>query len=103
MPAGIFTWIFLRFFTLPVPPQVEHLCLISLPVPLQCWQVRRLTILPNGVFCSTFNWPEPLQCLQVSGFVPGFAPDPLHVVQVSSRGISISVSFPNAASSKETV
>jgi len=39
---------------------------------------------------------------QVVGRVPGAAPLPEHVEQVSARGMRICVSVPNAASSKET-
>ena len=44
--------------------------------------------------------PVPWQSGQVWGEVPGFAPLPLHIGQVSQLGTSILVSLPKAASTK---
>ena len=43
--------------------------------------------------------PLPLQVVQVLGLVPGLAPLPLQVSQVSQLGMRICVSLPRAASS----
>ena len=61
-------------------------------------RVRRLTMRPNGVFCTISCWPVPRQTEHVSGFVPGLAPLPWQVSQVSVRGIVMSVSMPKTAS-----
>ena len=43
--------------------------------------------------------PLPLQVVQVFGLVPGLAPLPLQVSQLSQLGMRICVSLPRAASS----
>ena len=81
MPAGTFT-VTVRFLrTRPVPPQEEHLSVITLPVPPQVGQVRTVVIQP----AEERIWPVPLQAEQVLALVPGFAPEPEQVSQSSLR------------------
>ncbi len=56
---------------------------------------------PKAVFCTTCSCPVPPHCWQVCGRVPGLAPVPLQVGHASTRGTSISLLTPKAASSKE--
>jgi hypothetical protein len=68
---------------------------MSLPLPWQvgqvCWMLKK----PWRI-CTV---PAPWQLVQVIGLVPGFAPLPLQVSQVSYDGMRICVSLPCAASS----
>src|SRR5699024_259504 len=83
MPAGTDTWIFFGTVTYPLPWQEVHLSLITFPVPLHSGQVCTLRTMPNSDCCVYTTCPSPLHLGQVSGCVPGFAPVPLQVVQVS--------------------
>ena len=66
-----------------------------LPLPWQCGQVCWMLKKPWRM-CTV---PAPLQVVQVFGLVPGLAPLPLQVSQVSQLGMRICVSLPCAASS----
>jgi len=97
-PGGILIWRVRSTGTRPSPPQVLHCSVTIRPVPRQWLQVRATVKKP----CWNVTCPEPRQVGQVVGRVPGAAPLPAHVEQVSARGMRIWVSVPNAASSKET-
>ena len=66
-----------------------------LPVPRQCGQVCWMLKKPWRIV----TWPEPLQVLQTFGLVPGLAPLPWQVSQLSQLGMRIWLSLPWAASS----
>jgi hypothetical protein len=66
-----------------------------LPVPRQCGQVC-CTLKKPWRICT---WPAPWQVLQVLALVPGLAPLPWQVSQLSQLGIRICASLPLAASS----
>ena len=60
------------------------------PCPWQRGQVR-------STWKKPFAWrtrPAPLQVVQVTGLVPGLAPDPSHASQVRVAGMSSSTSSP---------
>ena len=86
MPAGIFTSRVLFFFTRPAPSQLVHGSGITLPLP---WQVGQVCWIEKNP-CCTRTAPCPPQVWQTFGFVPGFAPVPLQVPQVSQLGTRIS-------------
>ena len=95
MPAGILTSSVFWRFSLPAPLQLGQGSGMILPLPWQCGQVcwmlkkpwRRCTV------------PAPLQLGQVLALVPGLAPLPWQVSQLSQLGMRICVSLPAAASS----
>jgi len=68
----------------------------TLPVPWQRPQVRATLKNP----CWKVTWPRPPHEVQATGEVPGAAPEPWQVPQVSPRGIWRFVSVPNRASVK---
>ena len=70
------------------------------PRPPHLGQAEEVTICPKGVFWARVIWPVPRQLLQVVGLVPGLAPLPWQVVQLSVRGTSMVDSRPVAACSK---
>ncbi len=84
----------------PVPRQSVHLSLMILPLPWQSGQVCTLRTVPKRDCWVKTTWPLPPHLGQVSGLVPGFAPEPLQVLQVSFTFSSISFLQPNTASSK---
>ncbi len=95
MPAGIFTSSVLLRLMRPCPLQVMQGSGMILPEPWQCGQVCWMLKKPWRM-CTV---PWPLQVEQTLGLVPGFAPLPLQVSQVSYDGMRIWVSLPSAASS----
>ena len=95
MPAGIFTSSVFWRLILPAPLQAVQGSGISLPVPWQCGQVCWIEKKPWRM-CTE---PEPLQVPQVLTLVPGLAPVPLQVSQLSQAGMRICASLPLAASS----
>ena len=74
-----------------------------LPVPPQAEQVMTLAMRPMGVLVTDCTWPLPWQTEQVSAWVPGLAPLPEHMSQVSARRMLSSFLTPKAASSKVMV
>ena len=72
-----------------------HGSAITWPEPWQVGQVCWIEKKP----CVMRTLPEPPQVPQRLALVPGFAPDPLQVSQVSQLGTRISVAKPFAACS----
>ncbi|MNW01934.1 hypothetical protein D3C71_1976420 [compost metagenome] len=66
-----------------------------LPVPRQCGQVC-CTLKKPWRICTE---PWPAQVVQVLALVPGLAPEPWQVSQLSQDGMRICASLPLAASS----
>src|SRR3569833_1499674 len=75
-----------RGVVLPVPPQAPHVDAIWKPPWTKCTRV-----------------PVPLHVLQLERVAPGFSPDPVHVLQVTSGLKLICLLAPLAASMKDTV
>lgn len=98
-PAGTFKLIRFDFRTRPSPPHVLQGVEVS-PSPLQEEHVMTCWKTPRGVRVEATTWPWPPQVLHLEGVVPGLAPEPLQVEQLSRRVISISFSIPNTASLK---
>ena len=98
-PAGTFRLIRFVLLTRPSP---EHVLqgVDNSPVPPQEEQVITCWKTPNGVLADETTCPCPPQVLHLDGLVPGLAPEPLQVPQLSSRLISISFSTPKTASLK---
>ncbi|KAJ6378110.1 hypothetical protein OIU78_028362 [Salix suchowensis] len=98
-PAGTFRLIRFVLLTRPSPEQVLQGLNVS-PLPpheehvITCWKT------PKGVLADVTTWPCPPHVLHLDGFVPGLAPEPSQVPQLSSRVISISFSAPKTASLK---
>ena len=98
MPAGILTSsVFCRLMR-PCPMQVVQGSGMTLPLPWQCGQVC-CTLKKPWRICTT---PAPLQVAQLLTWVPGLAPEPRQVSQLSQLGMRICASLPLAASSKVT-
>ena len=97
-PAGILTDKVLFCLVRPAPWQVGHGSLTILPLPWHFGQVCCTEKKP----CCMRTWPCPPQVVQLTGCVPGRAPEPLQVSQVDCTGMRILVSVPLAASSKDT-
>lgn len=95
MPAGIFTSSVFWRLILPAPLQLVQGSGMILPVPWQWGQVC-CTLKKPWRMCTV---PEPPQVPQVLALVPGFAPVPPQVSQLSQLGTRICVSLPLAASS----
>ena len=95
MPAGIFTSSVFCFLILPAPLQAVQGSGMILPLPWQCGQACWMLKKPWRM-CTL---PAPLQVVQVLALVPGLAPLPLQVSQLSQLGTRICVSLPKAASS----
>src|SRR3989338_6152533 len=101
IPAGILTFIFLDFLTVPFPLQLLHGSLIVFPSPPHLLHVVCVAIVPKKV-CLTLLWkPAPLQASQLTSFEFLPLPVPLHEWQASILSTSISFSVPKAASSNE--
>ncbi len=83
------------FLILPWPWRLVQGSGMILPVPRQCGQVC-CTLKKPWRICTE---PLPPQVPQVLGWVPGLAPLPWQVSQVSQLGMRISVDLPLAASS----
>lgn len=77
-----------------------HFSIITFPSPLHVGQVFVVCICPSIVDTTCFILPVPLQALQVSIVVPGFAFVPWQVEHSSSLDIEISFSTPKYDSSK---
>ena len=97
MPAGIFTSSVFWRLILPWPLQVVQGSGMILPVPRQWGQVC-CTLKKPWRICTE---PLPPQVVQVLGLVPGLAPLPWQVSQLSQLGMRICASLPLAASSRE--
>ena len=100
IPAGIFTDIRTCLFTFPFPLQSTQGSGITSPVPWQFVQVLTVCIWPSIVVCICLIWPVPPQTVHFVFFVPGFAPSPWQVEQVSFLVILTYLSVPKNASSK---
>src|SRR3546814_6610553 len=96
MPAGILTCSVLFLRVRPTPSHAAHGSVISLPEPWHvghvCWTLKNP--------CCIRTAPLPPQVWQVLALVPGLAPEPWQVSQVSQLGTRISVSKPAAACSR---
>ncbi len=95
IPAGIFTSSVLLRLMRPAPEHAGHGSGTILPVPWHfgqvCWMLKKP--------CCMRTWPWPPQVEQVTGDVPGFAPEPWQVSHLSQDGTRIVVSKPWAACS----
>src|SRR5690606_3462359 len=94
--AGMLTSRVFCFLMRPWPSQAVQGSGMTLPLPRQVGHVCWIEKKP----CCTRTLPCPLQVWQVLGCVPGFAPEPLQVVQRSQLGTRICVVCPLAASSR---
>ena len=83
MPAGTLAWIFRRRRTMPLPRQSLQGSLMILPRPPQREQGAVEAKTPMGVCRRVWTTPLPPQSGQVSGEVPGAAPLPRQVSQLS--------------------
>src|SRR5215467_14122143 len=81
-PAGIFTSIDFSCSMRPAPRQSSQGEVITWPTPRQVLHVRETEKNP----CWNRTCPAPSHVRQVSGLVPGAAPEPLHFLHVSSFG-----------------
>ena len=103
MPAGMVTFTVFRFLVCPEPPQLLQGVEMTFPLPPHLGQGPVVAKTPMGVWRRCCTVPEPPQPVQVSGLVPGAAPEPLQVSHCSTRSRDTSFSHPKAASSKEMV
>ena len=76
---------------------------MTFPLPPHLGQGPVVANTPMGVCRRCCTVPVPPQLEQVSGLVPGAAPEPLQVSHCSTRSRLISFSQPKAASSKVMV
>ena len=88
MPAGILTCRVRVRLIRPAPWQVSQGSGTTLPLP---WQVGQVCCTEKKP-CWMRTTPCPPQVRQVWGLVPGLAPLPLQVPQLSQEGTRISVS-----------
>ena len=98
-PAGTFTWIVRLRRVAPTPPQVGHGVSISRPVPRHCGHVCAIENSP----WLTATWPDPRHVGQVTGWVPGAAPLPWHVVHGAGPVRVTGTVTPAIASSNDRV
>lgn len=98
-PAGIFT--FMRSLTrdLVVPWHEVQRFSGTFPSPSHSLQIREVLICPKIVFLTARISPDPLQVGHVLMLLSGSAPDPLQCLQISGFVISNSFSAPKTASS----
>jgi hypothetical protein len=89
-PAGIFTSLRAR-----APRRARHARVLN---HLPCPAALRARPRHGEEVLRVADLPRPPQREHVTGDVPGLAPDPLHVVQVMTRGTPRVISLPNAAS-----
>src|SRR6516164_3132754 len=81
-PAGILTDKVRSLTTRPEPLQAAHASLMISPRPWQEGQVRSMVKKP----WLARTLPAPLQVGQEAGCVPGLAPEPLQLAQVTLEG-----------------
>ena len=93
-PAGTFTFIDSLWITVPELLHVLQALSMTLPCPLQAWQVCAKE--KNPWFEAV--WPEPLQILHLWKASPLSAPVPLQSLQATSFLRGTTVSTPDAAS-----
>src|ERR1019366_5541702 len=79
MPAGTAMSISSCLRYTPPPRQVAHFSLGILPVPWHWRHCCTMEMVPKNELLLSRTWPLPLQCLQVSIFVPGAPPEPWQV------------------------
>ncbi len=95
-PFGMLMESVRSFVWRPVPPQPWQGSSITSPRPWQEMQARSMAKKP----CCARMRPEPPQVGQVFGLVPGLAPEPVQMSQVTLVGTRISAALPwNASSS----
>ena len=99
IPAGILTFILACFLTVPFPLQLSQGSFIISPVPWHAVQVLLVCICPSIVFWTCLTVPVPLHVGHFVTDVPGLAPEPWQILQVSGLVIDISFSTPKKASS----
>ena len=97
------TFTVFRLRICPVPPQLLQGEEMVLPLPPHRGQGPVVANTPMGVCRRCWTAPEPPQLEQVSGLVPGAAPEPLQSGHCSTRSRVTSFSQPKAASSKAMV
>src|SRR3954451_13626901 len=96
-PAGMLTRYFLTWRVWPVPWQVGHGSLISVPVPPHLEHGCEIEKRP----CPCCSIPRPWQREHTVGEVPGLAPDPLQVGHVADRVTATGTCAPSIAWSNE--
>src|SRR5436190_11589909 len=94
-PAGILTTTRRLLRTRPCPRHFSQGVVITVPSPRQRSQTVTLTNCPKIDCCTRRISPDPWQLEQRVLDVPGCAPLPRHVEQLSQRGSSISFWHPN--------
>ena len=99
-PGGMLTESLRVWRTWVRPWQVWQGVAMVSPLPWQVGQVVTLTIEPRKVWRTWRTSPLPLQVAQRTGVVPGSAPLPRQVGQVSWRVTCTSFSAPAMLSSK---
>src|SRR6187399_434897 len=97
MPAGIFRRMRVLSLMRPTPRQSRHGSEMVCPDPWHSGHVCRIWKNPRELI----TWPTPPQVRHCLVPPPDFEPDPLHVLQATSRSNSSSLSTPLAASSSE--
>ncbi len=95
MPAGMLTSSTLFFLIRPAPLHAAQGSEITLPLPRQVGQVCWIEKNP----CCMRTAPAPPHMVHVFGEVPGLAPEPWQVSQLSQAGTRMSVAKPLAACS----
>ena len=96
MPAGMLTDSERSSVTRPWPPHLPHGSLIVWPRPWQGGQVRSIEKKP----WLARTRPEPPHIAQVTGCVPGLAPEPEHSEHWIEVGTRIWAVLPANASSR---
>src|SRR5829696_5396105 len=94
----MFTRYFFTWRVRPLPWQVGHGSLISVPVPWHWrhgWEIEKSP-------CDSASTPRPWQRLQTVGDVPGLAPVPRHVGHGAASGTVTETWPPSIACSKDT-
>ncbi len=96
MPAGMLTESERSSVTRPWPEHFGQGSWIVWPRPWHCGHVRSIEKKP----CEARTRPEPWHIEQVTGWVPGRAPVPVHSSQTTEAGTWIWAVFPLKASSR---
>src|SRR6266702_3277143 len=95
-PAGILTTTRRLLRTRPCPRHFSQGVVMTRPSPRQRSHMETLTNWPKIDCCTRRISPVPWHDEQRAVDVPGCAPLPLHLVQVSQLGSSISVGLPKS-------
>lgn len=99
-PAGILTVRVRRDRTRPSPAHSGHGVGTTVPKPWHCGQGREVMTWPRKDRVTWDTSPRPRHMSQVCAAVPGAAPSPLQVPQVTAVSTWMSLVVPKAASSR---